>query len=241
MGDRWLRLASAAALRRAAAAAAGCVSGPRSACCTQPLRCDLFPPAPPLYAAPCALPAITPLTGPSRWQPPRSRRQPAAAAAAAAAAMADAGRAGSSGGSSDAAEPPQAAAAPAGQPRTLSIVHFNDVYNIEAAPKEPVGGAARFVAKVCAPEPCNTPTLRCAMLRQLLHTPLYAQSRPPALRLCHKQVKSLAPLNPLVLFSGDAFNPSLMSATITMGKQMPPVLNAARVAAACVGNHDLGE
>lgn len=44
--------------------------------------------------------------------------------------------------------------------------------------------------------------------------------------------------NALVLFSGDAFNPSLMS-TITAGAQMPPVLSQAQVAAACVGNHDL--
>lgn len=75
----------------------------------------------------------------------------------------------------------------------------------------------------------------------------------------------------MVLFSGDAFNPSLLS-TITkvsstksetatefcfgafeddpsyafehvcnsvQGKQMIPVLNAAGIAAACVGNHDL--
>ncbi|GMH72035.1 hypothetical protein TrST_g2555 [Triparma strigata] len=42
---------------------------------------------------------------------------------------------------------------------------------------------------------------------------------------------------PLVLFSGDAFNPSLMS-TITKGKQMVPVLNASRIDVACMGNHD---
>jgi 2',3'-cyclic-nucleotide 2'-phosphodiesterase (5'-nucleotidase family) len=44
--------------------------------------------------------------------------------------------------------------------------------------------------------------------------------------------------NAFVLFSGDAFNPSLMS-TITSGAQMPPVLNQVGVQAACVGNHDL--
>lgn len=33
------------------------------------------------------------------------------------------------------------------------------------------------------------------------------------------QIKALADLDPLVLFSGDAFNPSLLS-TATMGKQM---------------------
>jgi 5'-nucleotidase len=28
--------------------------------------------------------------------------------------------------------------------KTLTILHFNDVYNVESADKEPVGGAARF-------------------------------------------------------------------------------------------------
>ncbi len=41
----------------------------------------------------------------------------------------------------------------------------------------------------------------------------------------------------MVLFSGDAFNPSLMS-TITKGKQMVPVLNSCLVDVACMGNHD---
>lgn len=76
---------------------------------------------------------------------------------------------------------------------TLTILHFNDVYNIDGDPD-----AACFVG----------------------------------------QVKALAArLDPLVLFSGDAYNPSLMS-TITLGKQMVPVLNAAGVRAACVGNHE---
>lgn len=51
---------------------------------------------------------------------------------------------------------------------TLTILHFNDVYNIEEKEKEPVGGAARFKTKL----------------------------------------SSLQHLNPLVLFSGDALNPS---------------------------------
>lgn len=87
--------------------------------------------------------------------------------------------------------------------RRLAIVHFNDVYNVEAqqqAGGAPVGGAPRFVAE------CR--------------------------RLAREE-------GALVLFSGDAYNPSLMSATVTMGRQMPPVLNACGVAAACVGNHDL--
>jgi hypothetical protein len=47
---------------------------------------------------------------------------------------------------------------------SLTIVHFNDVYNIEASQKEPVGGAARFVAKVRRlvnhPPPCEAGRLR---------------------------------------------------------------------------------
>ncbi|SLM39240.1 5- [Lasallia pustulata] len=44
--------------------------------------------------------------------------------------------------------------------------------------------------------------------------------------------------NLLTIFSGDAFNPSLESA-VTKGSHMIPVLNAAGVDVACVGNHDL--
>ena len=86
--------------------------------------------------------------------------------------------------------------------RTLTIVHFNDVYNIEPPAHGAPGGAARFVAA--------------------------------ARRAAEAE-------DALVLFSGDAYSPSLMSATVTLGRQMPPILNAAGVAAACVGNHDLGE
>ena len=34
--------------------------------------------------------------------------------------------------------------------RELTILHFNDVYNIEPREKEPVGGAARFATKVAS-------------------------------------------------------------------------------------------
>ena len=43
--------------------------------------------------------------------------------------------------------------------------------------------------------------------------------------------------NPLIIFSGDAFNPSLLS-TITLGSHMPPILNAFGVNVAAIGNHD---
>ncbi|PVD21258.1 hypothetical protein C0Q70_19429 [Pomacea canaliculata] len=80
---------------------------------------------------------------------------------------------------------------------SLTILHFNDVYNIEGQTDEPAGGAARLAA----------------------------------------YVKSCKHLDPLVLFSGDALNPSLMSIFLK-GEQMIPVLNEIGVKCAVYGNHD---
>lgn len=57
-----------------------------------------------------------------------------------------------------------------------------------------------------------------------------------AARFAHA-VRQHAAEQPLVLFSGDCLNPSLMSA-FTRGEQMVPVLNHIGVHAAAVGNHD---
>jgi 5'-nucleotidase len=73
--------------------------------------------------------------------------------------------------------------------RLLTILHFNDVYDV-------------------------------AMASRFVHV-----------------VKSFASDDPLVLFSGDCYSPSLMS-VVTKGAQMPPVLNAAGVSAAVFGNHE---
>ncbi|GFR40976.1 hypothetical protein Agub_g1641 [Astrephomene gubernaculifera] len=86
-----------------------------------------------------------------------------------------------------------------GSSRKLTIIHFNDVYNIEEQAREPKGGAARLCGKV-------------------------------------KEIRQTG-ANPLVLFSGDCYNPSLMS-TMTLGKQMVPILNEIGVNVSCVGNHD---
>jgi len=51
----------------------------------------------------------------------------------------------------------------------FTIIHFNDVYDVESQKKEPIGGATRFATAV----------------------------------------KKYAQANPLVLFSGDCFAPSL--------------------------------
>lgn len=50
-------------------------------------------------------------------------------------------------------------------------------------------------------------------------------------------VKSYQSLNPLVLFSGDVLNPSLLSIFLK-GEQMIPILNAVGTHAAVYGNHD---
>jgi len=81
--------------------------------------------------------------------------------------------------------------------KSLNIIHFNDVYEIGARAKDPVGGATRFAAAV----------------------------------------KKYSPLNPIVLFSGDVFNPSVTS-TVTKGKHMIPVMHQLKVQASVVGNHE---
>ncbi|XP_060807227.1 snake venom 5'-nucleotidase isoform X1 [Amyelois transitella] len=50
-------------------------------------------------------------------------------------------------------------------------------------------------------------------------------------------VKALHHLNPLILFSGDAFSPSMLS-TFTKGEQMVPVLNEIGTHCSVFGNHD---
>ena len=99
----------------------------------------------------------------------------------------------------------------------LTLIHFNDVYNVEERSVEPVGGAARFLT---------------------------------AVKAVSQEV------NPLVLFSGDIFAPSISKSrrqlkaesdmlfsvsTFTKGDQMVPVLNQLGVHCAVYGNHDFGD
>ena len=89
----------------------------------------------------------------------------------------------------------------------LRILHFNDVYNVDPTPKGNVCGGAA---------------------RFVTLVKSYQQGGSQYDPSCG---------SPLVFFSGDAFNPSMMS-TITKGAQMVPVLNALGLTAACYGNHD---
>lgn len=117
--------------------------------------------------------------------------------------------------------------------RRLTILHFNDVYNVES------GNAARFVAAIkraCSADRADDRAVA---------------SRPPPPKAGHEGAQAHhadsdhadakepdADAKPLVLFSGDALFPSTVS-TVTMGKQMVPVLNLAGVDCACLGNHDV--
>lgn len=53
-------------------------------------------------------------------------------------------------------------------------------------------------------------------------------------------MKSFKDSDPLVLFSGDAFSPSMLS-FFTQGEEMVPVLNSVGTKCAVFGNHDFGE
>jgi 5'-nucleotidase len=94
-----------------------------------------------------------------------------------------------------------------GSPRRLRFLHFNDVYNVDASSRGEVCGGA-------------------ARFSSLVKSYFPGGSRYDAARG-----------TPLVVFGGDAFNPSIMS-TVTKGRQMIPVLESLHIAAACYGNHD---
>ncbi|KAL1465097.1 hypothetical protein WDU94_004691 [Cyamophila willieti] len=79
----------------------------------------------------------------------------------------------------------------------ITIIHYNDVYNVEDRKEEPRAGAPRFVSAV----------------------------------------KSFSALNPLVLFSGDVYSPSMLS-TFTKGEHMNKVLNLLGTHCAVLGNHE---
>jgi len=81
---------------------------------------------------------------------------------------------------------------------SISLVHYNDVANIDPRDTDPVGGAARFLTAVKS----------------------------------HKEE-----VNPLIIFSGNVFSPSMIS-TLTKGEQMVLVMNMIGTHCAVFGNHD---
>eukprot|EP01068_Selenidium_serpulae_P008637 Selendium_serpulae@DN5034_c0_g1_i2.p1 len=83
-----------------------------------------------------------------------------------------------------------------GSHHPITIIHFNDVYNIESE-EDGTGGVSPFITALRQYEECN----------------------------------------PMILFSGDVFNPSSLSVN-TRGRHMVPFLNMMKIHTATLGNHD---
>ena len=105
----------------------------------------------------------------------------------------------------------------------LTILHFNDVYNIESGTEEPVGGAARF----------------CTALKSLSHlNPLVLFSGDIfAPSFSNGTKEKLWTLSHLIF----VLTYGLSVSTFTKGEQMVPVLNACGVHCSVFGNHDFGK
>ena len=127
----------------------------------------------------------------------------------------------------------------------ITMVHFNDVYNVEEQEREPVGGAARFKTQVDSLQPLSPLVLFSGDALN----PSNSQSLSSG-SICCSMVQFFSPplSSLLVLLPFPSFfflllllSPSLPVSTVTRGEQMIPVLNAVGVHAAVYGNHDFGE
>jgi hypothetical protein len=106
--------------------------------------------------------------------------------------------------------------------KSLRIIHFNDVYNVEENVKEPKGGAARFITALnCLKQ--DAPSL------VLFSGDVFSPSTS-----MHTKLKTFFFIyilsNVLEILVGD----------LTKGKHMIPILNQMGIGAACIGNHDFG-
>jgi 2',3'-cyclic-nucleotide 2'-phosphodiesterase (5'-nucleotidase family) len=108
-------------------------------------------------------------------------------------------------------------------------------------PADPVTALAELLVQLKPPPPLAPPP---SNKLQLIHfndvynceTPKKEGKMGGAARFI-SAIKEVATPEALTFFSGDAFNPSIMS-TVVRGGQLPLVLNAAGVNCAVVGNHD---
>mmetsp|Transcript_4169 Transcript_4169/g.14975 ORF Transcript_4169/g.14975 Transcript_4169/m.14975 type:complete len:625 (-) Transcript_4169:591-2465(-) len=155
----------------------------------------------------------------------------------------------------EAAQPPTAAV-------KITLLHFNDVYNVEGQQGNepalrPTGGAAKFATALRQVAlGCSSPKLHRGKGEGDLQedeAPSIQPETPDKIPCCGKSsdlsegsrtneacetLWRTQQSGPLVVFSGDAFNPSFLS-IFTQGRHMPPILNELGVCCACVGNHDL--
>ena len=99
---------------------------------------------------------------------------------------------------------------------SITIIHFNDVYNIEPRDKEPVGGAARFKTK----------------------TKELAWKNPLVLFSGDALSPSQSMITYRVIYVCTSYY--IIVSSVTKGEQMIPILNALDVNTAVFGNHDFG-
>lgn len=120
------------------------------------------------------------------------------------------------------------------QHKQLTILHFNDVRRGAGRAGGMLGGGvcARFwPLPMCSRSLLAPPPPKVYNIDSRPADPVGGVARFMA------AARRYAGEQPLVLFSGDCLNPSLMSA-FTRGEQMVQVLNCIGVHAACAGNHD---
>ena len=112
-------------------------------------------------------------------------------------------------------------------------------------PADPVTWLAEHLLKTKPPRPLKRVPQRADALTLLHFNDVYNCEAPkkkkaggaPRFISALKAVAAAAPSEAVTFFSGDCFNPSIMS-TVVKGGQLPLVLNAAGVKCAVIGNHD---
>ena len=104
-------------------------------------------------------------------------------------------------------------------PVIVSILHFNDCYNVESRSQEPSGGAPRMVTAFKSFSHCNPLILFSGdIMAPSISQYSYPFTTIPNFMLCLIRLVS----------------------TFTKGEQMVPVLNALDIDCAVFGNHEFG-
>lgn len=107
-------------------------------------------------------------------------------------------------------------------------------------PRSRKPGALRFCISMTVSSILTARPLGCRSLtrtRAVYNISAVSEGRGGGVARFQTAIKQYAHLDPLILFSGDCFSPSVMS-TMTKGTHMVPVLNALGVTLAMYGNHD---
>ena len=125
---------------------------------------------------------------------------------------------------------------------SLTIVHFNDVYEVQEREKEPVGGAARFKTAVDNVARKQNPLV--VFSGDCLNPSACKYTKPQMMADYSFLTWLCLPLLSLSLSPSPPPSPPLSPSAVsvaTEGKHMVPVLNSLGVHLATYGNHEFGE